>query len=111
MADGVTPKERASLVSRSVAQTSVCDKYYQIHKDSYDWFELSFDHFGRTSSPEQTQCVGGPSDCAHRLRRICQDAFQRIYDNGYLEEKSTMQLFCETDKRCATATWTRADLI
>lgn len=33
----------------------VCDKYYKIHKDSYDWFELDFDYFGRTSTPQQTE--------------------------------------------------------
>lgn len=32
----------------------ICDKYFQIHSDIYKWFSISFDHFGRTSAPEQT---------------------------------------------------------
>ena len=35
--EGITPKE-------------ICDKYFKIHKDIYDWFEIQFDCFGRTSS-------------------------------------------------------------
>ncbi|KAJ4731544.1 Methionine--tRNA ligase [Rhynchospora pubera] len=33
----------------------ICDKYHAIHKDVYKWFDISFDHFGRTSSPQQTE--------------------------------------------------------
>ncbi|KAL0773138.1 hypothetical protein Bca101_038289 [Brassica carinata] len=33
----------------------ICDKYHAIHKEVYDWFDISFDKFGRTSTPEQTQ--------------------------------------------------------
>src|SRR3989338_2564919 len=35
--EGVTPKE-------------ICDKYFAIHKEIYDWFNFRFDCFGRTSS-------------------------------------------------------------
>jgi methionyl-tRNA synthetase len=34
--EGLTPKE-------------ICDKYFKIHTEIYDWFNISFDHFGRTS--------------------------------------------------------------
>ncbi|KAG7585349.1 Methionyl/Valyl/Leucyl/Isoleucyl-tRNA synthetase anticodon-binding [Arabidopsis thaliana x Arabidopsis arenosa] len=33
----------------------ICDKYHAIHKQVYDWFDISFDKFGRTSTPEQTK--------------------------------------------------------
>jgi methionyl-tRNA synthetase len=33
----------------------VCDRFYKVHRDSYDWFEISFDHFGRTSTEKQTE--------------------------------------------------------
>lgn len=36
---------------------TVCDKFHKVHKESYDWFEIDFDHFGRTSTPEQTACA------------------------------------------------------
>lgn len=32
----------------------ICDKYFKIHSDIYNWFAISFDHFGRTSTPQQT---------------------------------------------------------
>lgn len=42
--EGITPKE-------------ICDKYNKIHAEIYDWFNISFDKFSRTSIPEQTQSV------------------------------------------------------
>ena len=29
----------------------LCDTFYEIHKKIYDWFELSYDNFSRTSRP------------------------------------------------------------
>ena len=40
--EGVTPQE-------------ICDKYYFIHTEIYKWFNIDFDTFGRTSTPQQTQ--------------------------------------------------------
>lgn len=40
--EGLTPKE-------------ICDKYFQIHDSIYKWFNISFDIFGRTTTPEQTE--------------------------------------------------------
>ena len=40
--EGVTPKQ-------------LCDKYFKLHDDVYRWFAIDFDHFGRTSTPQQTQ--------------------------------------------------------
>lgn len=34
---------------------AICDKYYAIHRDIYEWFNISFDYFGRSSAPEQTE--------------------------------------------------------
>ena len=42
--EGVTPKE-------------ICDKYHALHKEIYQWFGISFDLFGRTSTPKQTEYV------------------------------------------------------
>lgn len=33
---------------------AICDKYFKIHSEIYQWFNISFDHFGRTSTPLQT---------------------------------------------------------
>ncbi|GAA5972643.1 hypothetical protein JCM8115_006458 [Rhodotorula mucilaginosa] len=64
---------------------ALCDKYHRLHADSYEWFEIGFDHFGRTSTPKQTE--------------ICQDIFLKLYQNGWLEEHENQQLYCEKDQR------------
>lgn len=33
----------------------ICDKYYALHTKIYNWFQLDFDYFGRTSTEKQTQ--------------------------------------------------------
>ena len=66
--EGVTPQE-------------LCDKYYKLHKEIYDWFEIAFDHFGRTPTQEQTD--------------IAQDIFTKLHENGFLEERTTKQPYCE----------------
>ena len=40
--EGVTPRE-------------LCDRYHEIHKAIYKWFNIDFDYFGRTSTPLQTE--------------------------------------------------------
>ncbi|KAI5956199.1 MES1 [Candida jiufengensis] len=69
--DGVTPQE-------------LCDKYHKIHKEVYDWFDIEFDYFGRTTTELQTE--------------IAQDIFTKLYNNKYMEEKTTEQLYCEEHK-------------
>ncbi|KAK8964128.1 putative methionine--tRNA ligase [Platanthera guangdongensis] len=63
----------------------ICDKYYAIHKDVYNWFDISFDLFGRTSTPEQTE--------------VCQAIFQKLLENSWLSENNMQQLYCDTCKR------------
>lgn len=33
----------------------ICDKYFTIHRDIYAWFNIQFDLFGRTTTPQQTE--------------------------------------------------------
>jgi len=66
--EGLTPQE-------------VCNKYYKIHKEIYEWFNISFDHFGRTSTSYHHD--------------ITQDIFTRAYNNGYVIEKDLEQPYCE----------------
>lgn len=65
--EGVTPRK-------------LCNKYHAIHKDVYDWFQIGFDYFGRTTTPQQTE--------------IAQDIFMKLHDNKFLEEQSMKQLYC-----------------
>lgn len=70
--EGVTPEE-------------ICARYHAIHKDIYQWFNLSFDHFGRTSTENQTV--------------ICQDLFWKLFNNKYIYEESVDQLYCPSCAR------------
>lgn len=67
-------------LEEKVTPRELCDKYNALHKGVYEWFQIGFDHFGRTSTPQQTE--------------IAQDIFLKLWDNGYLEEKSMEQLYC-----------------
>ncbi|XP_074785774.1 methionine--tRNA ligase, cytoplasmic isoform X3 [Athene noctua] len=66
--EGLTPQE-------------ICDKYNAIHADIYRWFNISFDYFGRTTTPYQTT--------------IAQDIFQRLLARGFLLQDTVEQLRCE----------------
>lgn len=66
--EGVTPQQ-------------LCDKYNAIHADVYKWFNIDFDIFGRTPTTQQTD--------------IAQDIFTKLHKNGYLEERTTIQPYCE----------------
>ncbi len=61
----------------------VCDKYHEIHKSIYSDFNISFDIFGRTSTPEQT--------------RIAQSIFSDLEQNNLIAEHTTQRTFCEKD--------------
>lgn len=65
--EGVTPRE-------------LCDRFHQIHRDIYKWFNISFDYFGRTSTPKQTEIV--------------QAIFHEVDKNGYIKEEEIEQLYC-----------------
>ena len=65
--EGKTPRE-------------LCDYYHAIHRDIYHWFNIAFDYFGRTSTPQQTEIVQG--------------IFKDIEKNGFIKEHSMEQLYC-----------------
>ncbi|MGM0431233.1 MAG: methionine--tRNA ligase [Spirochaetota bacterium] len=65
--EGVHPKE-------------LCDRYYEIHRDIYQWFNIQFDRFGRTSSQKQTEIV--------------QSIFKEVDQAGYIREAQIEQLYC-----------------
>jgi methionyl-tRNA synthetase len=69
--EGVSPKE-------------LCDKYAKIHAEIYEWFEIGFDIFGRTSTKQQ--------------EAITQDIFRKLYKNGYTIQRTSRQPYCEKHK-------------
>jgi len=72
----------ARALQERCAPPEICDRYHALHRDLYEWFGISFDHFGRTSSPQQTE--------------ICQDIFRRLLENNWLSEKTIQQLYCSS---------------
>ncbi len=78
-----TPTEVAAIELK-VTPRRLTDVFYQVHKTIYDWFEISYDNFSRTSLPVH--------------HKTTQDIFLRIYEKGYVT-KGVMRLpYCETDK-------------
>jgi methionyl-tRNA synthetase len=75
-----TATETKALETGQTPQ-ELCDEFFKKHKDVYDWFEISFDYFGRTTTELQTT--------------IAQDIFTKLYKNGYMEERTTTQPYCE----------------
>ncbi|XP_053151072.1 methionine--tRNA ligase, cytoplasmic isoform X2 [Hemicordylus capensis] len=68
MEEGLTPQQ-------------ICDKYYAIHSQIYQWFNISFDYFGRTTTAHQTT--------------IAQNIFQQLLERNYLLTETVDQLKCE----------------
>lgn len=66
--EGVTPEE-------------LCSKYNKIHAEVYEWFEIAFDIFGRTPTPQHTE--------------ISQAIFLQLHEKGLLAEHINAQPFCE----------------
>nr|XP_028956621.1 probable methionine--tRNA ligase isoform X2 [Malus domestica] len=79
-----TATETKALEEKCSPQ-EICDKYHAIHRDVYEWFNISFDKFGRTSSPEQTE--------------VCQAIFKKLLENDWLTENTMQQLYCDTCER------------
>lgn len=75
-----TATETKALETGQTPQ-ELCDEFHLKHKEVYDWFEIAFDHFGRTTTEKQTE--------------IAQDIFLKLHKNGYLEERTTTQPYCE----------------
>jgi methionyl-tRNA synthetase len=69
----------------------LCDKNNQLQKEVIEWFEISFDCYGRTSQPN-----GDPSIIQEEWphTRITHDIFKSLVKNGYVMEKEEKVLFC-----------------
>lgn len=75
-----TATETKAIEEKCTPQ-ELCDKYHKLHAEVYEWFNIGFDIFGRTPTHQQTD--------------IAQDIFTKLYKNGYLEERTTTQPYCE----------------
>ncbi|KAJ6031851.1 hypothetical protein N7540_002583 [Penicillium herquei] len=75
-----TTSETRALIEKCTPQ-QLCDKYHAIHAEVYNWFNISFDTFGRTTTTLQTE--------------ITQEIFLKLHQNGFLKEEMTTKLYCE----------------
>lgn len=79
-----TPAELAAAeAGMSVAE--FCARAHETQRRIYDEFGLSFDHFGRTSSPQNVE--------------ITQHFARKLHEHGLLEERSVRQVFSVVDGR------------
>ncbi|KAK0720892.1 methionyl-tRNA synthetase [Lasiosphaeris hirsuta] len=76
---GTATETRA--LEAGITPQALCDEFHVKHKAVYDWFDIAFDHFGRTTTQAQTDIV--------------QDAFLKLHEKGFLEERTTTQPYCE----------------
>uniref|UniRef100_A0A915BVQ0 Methionine--tRNA ligase, cytoplasmic n=2 Tax=Parascaris univalens TaxID=6257 RepID=A0A915BVQ0_PARUN len=72
MQEGLTPQQ-------------ICDHFYNIHKSIYEWFNIDFDRFGRTTNPHQVE--------------LTQDLFLQLHSNGYTSTDTVDQLHCSRCQR------------
>jgi methionyl-tRNA synthetase len=78
-----TPTEVAALELK-VTTKRLTDVFYAVHKRIYDWFEISYDNFSRTSLPVH--------------HRTTQDFFLEIYGKGFVTPGILRLPYCENDK-------------
>jgi methionyl-tRNA synthetase len=71
-------------LEEGVSPRELCDKYARIHAEIYEWFEIGFDIFGRTSTKQQEE--------------ITQEIFRKLYKNGYFIQRTSRQPYCEKHK-------------
>src|SRR5947208_3444984 len=79
-----TPAELAATAAGQPVR-AYCDEQHALQKQIYAAFRLSFDWFGRTSSPEN--------------RRLTQHFSERLEVHGLIAEKSSRQVYSVDDGR------------
>ncbi|KAJ3213744.1 hypothetical protein HK099_007212 [Clydaea vesicula] len=78
-----TATETKALTEKVSCQ-ELCDKFFKLHKEIYNWFEIDFNFFGRTTTEFQ--------------KEITHDIFNKCDKNGFTCEKIVSQLYCEQHK-------------
>ena len=78
-------------LEEKVTPKELCDKFHLLHKSIYDWFDIDFDFFGRTSTEIHT--------------RITQDIFARLNKNGYIKKDEMEQFKCNNCNLVLSDRW------
>ncbi|MFD5618167.1 methionine--tRNA ligase [Streptomyces yangpuensis] len=79
-----TPAELAAKEA-GISVAEFCAQAHDAQKAVYDGFELSFDYFGRSSSPQNVE--------------ITQHFARRLQENGFIEERAIRQVYSPADGR------------
>ncbi len=79
-----TPTELAALEAGKDVRT-FCDEQHLIQKKACAAFDLGFDHFGRSSSPQNHE--------------LTQHFARQLWKNGFLDVRTTKQVYSNADKR------------
>ncbi|MBX3458255.1 MAG: methionine--tRNA ligase [Candidatus Paracaedibacteraceae bacterium] len=79
-----TPAEIAAEAAGKSVQ-DYCAQMFEVQKDIYKRFGISFDYFGRSSSPSN--------------HKLTQDLFLEMQKNGYIEEREIQQYYSHADHR------------
>jgi methionyl-tRNA synthetase len=72
---------------------AICDKYHVLHRAIYEWFDIAFDHFGRTSTADPWKDADWPQT------RICQEIFKGCVAQGNVTSDAVEQVYCATCAR------------
>ena len=75
---GTATETRAA--EEGISPRELCNHYHAVHDSIYRWFQISFDKFGRTSTPIQTE--------------VTQSIFNKLNLAGYISEHQVTQLYC-----------------
>ncbi|MFF5924026.1 methionine--tRNA ligase [Streptomyces flavochromogenes] len=79
-----TPAELAAKEA-GLTVAEFCARAHDAQKAVYDGFELSFDHFGRSSSRQNAG--------------LTQHFARRLHENGFIEERAVRQVYSPVDGR------------
>ena len=79
-----TPAELGAIAAGQDIQ-AFCDTQHAVQADIYRRFALSFDHFGRTSSPQN--------------RALTQHFYRKLDDAGLIEAREVQQVWSPADRR------------
>jgi methionyl-tRNA synthetase len=76
-----TATETKAIEDKCTPQ-ELCDKYHLLHKGIYDWFDIDFDYFGRTSTEVHSE--------------ITTEIFGKLWKNGFIRKQAVEQYRCNT---------------
>jgi methionyl-tRNA synthetase len=79
-----TPTELAALEAGQDVRT-FCDEQHRLQKEACEKFELGWDYFGRSSSPQN--------------RELTQHFARQLWKNGFLDVRTTKQVYSNADGR------------